>query len=1134
MASTKRAVTVPSRPTIGDMPRRPATRFDFAIAVICALSLEADAVDALFDYHWDDDGPPYDKAPGDPNAYSTGAVGRHNVVLAHMPGMGKANAAAVAANCRTSFPNIKLAVVVGVCGVAPFNPDGNEIVLGDVIISNGVIQYDLGRQLPDCFVRKDALLDSLGRSNAEIRALLAKLKGVRGRKMLRDKIAGYIDALESESEVAAQYPGIAHDKLFEATYRHVSEGMLCEECGCNGRLVPRRRLAQVSPQPAVHFSLIASGDTVMKSGVQRDVITRQDGVVGFEMEGAGVWDIFPCVVIKGACDYADSHKNKTWQRYAAATAACCMKAFLDHWVPSLPEPSRVPEQPTGPWFFVPYPRNGNFVGRTAVLHKLQQQPLKSASQARVALFGLGGIGNAERFRQAYASIVQECQVPGYDNPKTDVLPLVKRWLERKDRGRWLMVVDNADDTQLFFGQPVGPVNTSASSHEGNLGRYLPECSYGAILATTRNMQTGSRLTKGNRLIEVGKMDGAETDQLLRTRLSGVGIALSESIALSSRLEHLPLALAQAAAFIQENVITVSEYLRLLNKGDQDLTDLLSEEFETDGRDSDAPRAVAETWALSFEQIQRQNVFAGELLSLMSFFDRQAIPLEFLTCYNKQKQGQKPRGEIQLTKALGVLKAFSFVAKDKGHGLDMHRLVQLVTRKWLVKKGTIRQFAEQALSTVSQVYPHGDYETRAICGAYLSHVYAVLKHEGTGSKDEKLARASLLHHAAGFFSYQGQSKDDEKFLVQATELRREILGEEHPKTLKSLNNLATTYLDQGRWNEAESLVMQVVEARKRVLGKEHPSTLTSTANLALTYWYQGRWKEAELLGVEVIEIRKRVLGKEHPRTLAGMAILASTYWDQGRWKEAESLEVQVVEITKKVSGEEHPDTLNAMTNLALVYWNQGRWKEAESLGVQVMETKKRVLGKEHPDTLSSIANLALTYRNQGRWKEAELLNAQVMEMRKKMLGEEHPQTLKSMNYLALTYLDQGRLKEAESLEVQVVETRKRALGKEHFHTLNSMDDLVLVYWNQGRWKEAESLGVQVMETKERVLGEEHPSMLTSMANLASTWNSQGRLKDALALMQNCLHLRQQVLGPNHPDTISTLSVIKEWQEANNCL
>jgi hypothetical protein len=244
--------------------------------------------------------------------------------------------------------------------------------------------------------------------------------------------------------------------------------------------------------------------------------------------------------------------------------------------------------------------------------------------------------NTERFRQAYAFLAQECQVPGYDDPKTDVLPLVKRWLERKDCGRWLMVVDNADDTQLFFGQQGGSESGSAPSHEGNLGRYLPECSHGAILVTTRNKQTGLKLTKVKHPIEVGRMDEVETAQLLRARLDGVDTASGESSALSSRLEHLPLALVQAAAFIQENSITIGQYLRLLDKSEQNVIDLFSEEFEADGRDLETPRAVAETWILSFEQIQRQNVFAGELLSLMSLFDRQAVPSEFLSHYGKQQ------------------------------------------------------------------------------------------------------------------------------------------------------------------------------------------------------------------------------------------------------------------------------------------------------------------------------------------------------------------------------------------------------------------------------------------------------------------------------------------------------------------
>jgi nucleoside phosphorylase len=209
-------------------------------------------------------------------------------------------------------------------------------VLGDVIISDGIVQYDFGRQLPGHFARKDTLLDSLGRPNLEIRGVLAKLKSLRHRRQLSVKIAEYLDVLCQEPELRAAYPGVIEDKLFKASYRHTEDKKSCEQLGCNGEIVSRSRLetAGVRPMPSVHFGLMASGNSVMKSGEDRDRIAAQEGVIAFEMEGAGVWDSFPCIVIKGACDYADSHKSKDWQRYAAAMAAACAKAFLSFWVPS--------------------------------------------------------------------------------------------------------------------------------------------------------------------------------------------------------------------------------------------------------------------------------------------------------------------------------------------------------------------------------------------------------------------------------------------------------------------------------------------------------------------------------------------------------------------------------------------------------------------------------------------------------------------------------------------------------------------------------------------------------------------------------------------------------------------------------
>ena len=335
-------------------PSPPRDRRDFEIAIICALPLEASVVGALFDKRWDDQ--TYGKTPRDSNAYSTGVIGHHNVVLVHMPNMGKVAAATAAACLRASFQGIQLALVVGICGAAPFRKQQSEdILLGDVVISEGLVQYDLGRQFPNNrFVRKDTPGDNLPRPGPEIRAALAKLQTEQGRSWLQNKTSEYLRVLRRELSNVVIYPGATEDRLLKSTYRHKHHKPLacaicanddgrddicdkalkisCEQLECYEReLVPRVRLSQPF-NPVVYFGLVASGDTVMRSGEDRDDIAARDGVIAFEMEGAGVWENFiSSLVIKGVCDYADSHKSKKWQGYAAATAAAVAKSFLETW-----------------------------------------------------------------------------------------------------------------------------------------------------------------------------------------------------------------------------------------------------------------------------------------------------------------------------------------------------------------------------------------------------------------------------------------------------------------------------------------------------------------------------------------------------------------------------------------------------------------------------------------------------------------------------------------------------------------------------------------------------------------------------------------------------------------------------------
>lgn len=347
------------------MPFQPPRREDFHAAIICALPLEYDAVAFAFDEFWPEnrDLQGQGNAFGDYNRYKTGRIGSHNVVLLLLPNMGKVSAASAAASLRSTYTGIELAVLVGICGGVPSPKAGIEVLLGDVIISKSIVQYDLGRKYPEEFARKDTIEDSLGRPSKEIRSLVATFETRHNRRDLQSRANEILVQVQQKAakggDVALyQRPPSTEDVLFEPGYLHrhredrdrscscsdsgaceTARNTSCEKLQCDkGRLVSRKRLGAgqqdvtlAAREPQVFVGRVGSGDTVMKSGLDRDRIAAEHSLIAFEMEGAGVWDEIPCIIIKAVCDYADSHKNKKWQDYAAATAASTMKALLEHY-----------------------------------------------------------------------------------------------------------------------------------------------------------------------------------------------------------------------------------------------------------------------------------------------------------------------------------------------------------------------------------------------------------------------------------------------------------------------------------------------------------------------------------------------------------------------------------------------------------------------------------------------------------------------------------------------------------------------------------------------------------------------------------------------------------------------------------
>ena len=302
-----------------------STHEEYRVGWICALPIEMAAAVAMLDEH-------HHKLPQsstDHNTYQLGRIGVHNVAIACLPAgsTGTTSAAVVASQMLSTFTSIRFGLMVGIGGGVP-SPD-RDIRLGDVVVgqpggsSGGVIQYDFGKTVQEGrFARTGSL-------NRPPGVLLTAVASLQAKHMLEEaKFPEYLSTMTSKYpklRATAVYQGREHDQLFEADYDHQEGDAACDDCYV-GKSVDRPERS--SAEPAIYYGLIASGNQLMRHGSTRERLRKELGVLCFEMEAAGLIDDFPCLVIRGICDYADTHKNKHWQAYAAATAAAYAKELL--------------------------------------------------------------------------------------------------------------------------------------------------------------------------------------------------------------------------------------------------------------------------------------------------------------------------------------------------------------------------------------------------------------------------------------------------------------------------------------------------------------------------------------------------------------------------------------------------------------------------------------------------------------------------------------------------------------------------------------------------------------------------------------------------------------------------------------
>ena len=314
------------------LPLAPALENDeYTVGWITALALEAAAAEAMLDVEHEE---PQWQHENDQNNYTLGSIGKHNVVIVSLPELYGPTAAATAVNQMLStFKSIRIGLLVGIGGGIPNLESGHDIRLGDVVVSKphdtygGVIQYDFGK------TTAGGIFEPKGSLNSPPRVLLNAVNKLR-RTHLRfpSRVPNILREMWATNQLMVEpsqggpsylYQGSENDRLFQPNYKHKNNAKTCEQCDEEREI---KRSLRKSQDPYIHYGTIASGNQVIKDGEIRDKLGKD--CLCFEMEAAGLMNDFPCIVIRGICDYADSHKHKRWQNYAAATAAAYAKELL--------------------------------------------------------------------------------------------------------------------------------------------------------------------------------------------------------------------------------------------------------------------------------------------------------------------------------------------------------------------------------------------------------------------------------------------------------------------------------------------------------------------------------------------------------------------------------------------------------------------------------------------------------------------------------------------------------------------------------------------------------------------------------------------------------------------------------------
>ncbi|MET8135086.1 tetratricopeptide repeat protein [Streptomyces sp. NPDC005251] len=692
------------------------------------------------------------------------------------------------------------------------------------------------------------------------------------------------------------------------------------------------------------------------------------------------------------------------------------------------------------------------------------------------------------------------------------------WAETTDR-RWLIVLDDVAD----------PADLR--------GLWPPANPDGQVLITTRRRDAALR-GRSRACIDVGLFTPAEAASYLSAQLA----ALSRSddpvqiAGLAADLGHLPLALAQASAYLVDLGLDCAAYRARLADRSRRLGDLVPDDS---GLPDDQRAALQATWSLSVEHADRlrPSGLARPMLHLVSVLDANGIPLAVLTSppVLRHLADHRPAGvygpsdSVGVEDAAGALRCLDRLSltdhmSDSPHQrVRVHGLIQRATRDTLPssEQDTLVVTCAEALTAVwpmAEGDPALAQTLRANAEALVSHAGTALWMSGCHSvllrTGESLGLAGLASSARTYFQD-----------LYDTACRN--LGHDHADTLTIRHHLIAWQGEEGDLTRATAGIAELLADRIRVLGPDHPDTLATRGDKAAFQGREGDPTGAGEASKKVLEASLRVLGPDHSQTLTARLNVAHWTGVAGGPAEAVAACEQLLADTSRLLGSDHLKTRAVRLHLALWRGEAGDPVGAALDFEHLLADQLRVLGAKHPLTLSTRHDLA-RWRGKAGYPETAVCDfEQLLVDQLAVLGPDHPDTLTTRHDLASWRGEDGDAHTAVSELEQLSADRLRVLGPDHPDTLTSRANLA--YW---RGKSGDAAGAvvatsELLADRLRVLGPDHPDTLTTRHNLAQWRAETGDAAGAVVAESELLADRLRVLGPEHPHTFSARRHLAHW-------